>query len=127
MKSLLLILLIFILSSCAATKTLYIPIENKTTEYITKIDSIWLRDSIYYYIHTKNDTVYSTKEVYKLKEVIKKDTIMVKDTIPIPVEVEKVIVTNKLTRLQQFLQYIGVISLILTVIIVIFKIAKYIK
>ena len=100
MKSLLLILLIFILSSCAATKTLYVPIENKTTEYITKVDSIWLRDSIYYYIHTKNDTVYSTKEIYKLKEVIKKDTVMVKDTISIPVEIEKIVVTNKLTKLQ---------------------------
>ena len=33
MKSLLLILLIFILSSCAATKTVYVPVENKTTEY----------------------------------------------------------------------------------------------
>lgn len=127
MKSLLLILLIFILSSCAATKTVYVPVENKTTEYITKVDSIWLQDSIYYYIHTKNDTVYSTKEVYKLKEVTKKDTIMVKDTIPIPVEIEKIVVTNKLTKLQQFLQYIGIISLILIVISAIFKIAKHIK
>ena len=127
MKSLILILLIFILSSCAATKTLYVPIENKATEYITKVDSIWLRDSIYYYIHTKNDTVYSTKEVYKLKEVIKKDTIMVKDTISIPVEIEKIVVTNKLTKLQQFLQYIGLISLLLMVVFIVFKIAKYIK
>lgn len=127
MKNLLLILLIFILSSCAATKTLYVPIENKTTEYITKVDSIWLRDSIYYYIHTKNDTVYSTKEIYKLKEVIKKDTVMVKDTIPIPVEIEKIVVTNKLTKLQQFLQYIGLISLLLMVVFIVFKIAKYVK
>ena len=100
MKKLLLILLIFIRCSCTTTKTLYVPVERKTTEYITRVDSVWLRDSIYYYIHTRNDTVYSTREVYKLKEVIKKDTVMVRDTIPIPVEIEKVVVTNKLTKLQ---------------------------
>lgn len=115
-KLLVVLLLLFLCVSCKTTRTVYVPVDKIKTEYIKQIDSVYVQDSIYYWVHTKNDTVYSEKKIYKLKEVTKKDTIILRDSIPYPIEVEKVVVTNELYWWQKALAWIGALTLIVFVI-----------
>lgn len=81
----------------AGCKTVYVPVKEIHTEYITKHDSVLKSDSVYLhdsvYIHAKNDTVFfekwHTKYRDRIKEVVRIDSFIKNDSIPIPYPVER--------------------------------------
>lgn len=119
MKNLIIIIAIFILimCSCSTTKLVEVPIERVRTEYIhdTKIDSVYVRDSIDRW--REGDTVFIYKEHTKYKYLNKTDTIVRVDSIPkiIKVETVKEVEVNHIKWYQKTLMWIGgIMSLILT-------------
>lgn len=86
------------LFSCK-TKTLIqeIPVEIPQihTEYVQKYDSIYVHDSIFQVIETKNDTVFNTKTVFQYKYKTKNDTICKTDTITKPIYITKTEIIEK--------------------------------
>lgn len=117
-KLLFIIPILILLASCAAQKQIIeVPVETVKTEYIhdTKIDSVYVRDSIDRW--REGDTVFIYKEHTKYKYLNKTDTIVRVDSIPkiIKVETVKEVEVNHIKWYQKTLMWIGgVISLILT-------------
>lgn len=117
-KLLFIIPILILLVSCAAQKQIIeVPVETVKTEYIhdTKIDSVYVRDSIDRW--RKGDTVFIYKEHTKYKYLNKTDTIVRVDSIPkiIKVEIVKEVEVNHIKWYQKTLMWIGgIMSLILT-------------
>lgn len=117
-KLLFIIPILILLASCSAQKQIIeVPVETVRTEYIhdTKIDSVYVRDSIDRW--RNGDTVFIYKEHTKYKYLNKVDTIVRVDTIPkiIKVETVKEVEVNHIKWYQEALMWIGgVVSLILT-------------
>lgn len=117
-KLLFIIPILILLASCAAQKQIIeVPVETVKTEYIhdTKIDSVYVRDSIDRW--RKGDTVFIYKEHTKYKYLNKTDTIVRVDSIPkiIKVEIVKEVEVNHIKWYQKALMWIGgIMSLILT-------------
>lgn len=119
MKKLLLIIpiLIFLISCSAHKQIIEVPVETIKTEYIhdTKIDSVYVRDSIDRW--RNGDTVFIYKERTKYKYLNKTDTLVRVDTIPkiIKVETVKEVEVNHIKWYQEAFMWIGgIMSLILT-------------
>ena len=119
MKKLLAVIgiMILILCSCNTTKYIEVPVETVKTEYIhdTKIDSIFVKDSIDRWI--KGDTTYIYKEHTKYKYLFKTDTVVKTDSIPkvIKIETVKEVEVNHIRWYQKILMWIGgIMTLILT-------------
>ena len=127
MKKLLFALVLFILVSCGATRTVYTPVESVRTEYKYAIDSIYQYDSTYYYIMRRNDTVYETKYKYKVLEKYKVDTITKVDSIPIIKEVEVIREINNLFWWQKLLIGIGGSISVIILCYLLIKIYKFIR
>lgn len=78
-----------ILLMCACTRTVYVP--QVRTEYVTseRVDSLFVRDSVFITERLCGDTVYQIKDrwhtAYKLE--VRVDTVLRCDSIPYPVEV----------------------------------------
>ena len=105
---------ILLLSSCrTTTKIIEVPVETIKKEYIynTKVDSIYMRDSIDRW--QKGDTLYVTKWHTKYKYINKVDTIFRTDTIPKIVSVEKKVEVNHIYWWQKILMWLGGIAAIL--------------
>ena len=121
MKSLIAILLIAIICSCAPTKYVKVPIEKTKIEYKDRlsIDTVIQHDSTI--ITMLGDTVYleKYKYIYKVKEL--RDTINITDTTTVnkPIEVVKEI--NKLYTWQIVLMVLGGVSIIILVYLIIKK------
>lgn len=117
-KLLFIIPILILLASCAAQKQIIeVPVETVKTEYIhdTKIDSVYVRDSIDRW--REGDTVFIYKEHTKYKYLNKTDTIVRVDSIPkiIKVETVKEVEINHIKWYQKTLMWIGgIMSLILT-------------
>lgn len=117
-KLLFIIPILILLASCAAQKQIIeVPVETVKTEYIhdTKIDSVYVRDSIDRW--REGDTVFIYKEHTKYKYLNKTDTIVRVDSIPkiIKVEIVKEVEVNHIKWYQKALMWIGgIMSLILT-------------
>lgn len=117
-KLLFIIPILILLASCAAQKQIIeVPVETVKTEYIydTKIDSVYVRDSIDRW--REGDTVFIYKEHTKYKYLNKTDTIVRVDSIPkiIKVETVKEVEVNHIKWYQKTLMWIGgIMSLILT-------------
>lgn len=117
-KLLFIIPILILLASCAAQKQIIeVPVETVKTEYIhdTKIDSVYVRDSIDRW--REGDTVFIYKEHTKYKYLNKTDTIVRVDSIPkiIKVETVKEVEVNHIKWYQKTLMWIGgIVSLILT-------------
>lgn len=117
-KLLFIIPILILLASCAAQKQIIeVPVETVKTEYIhdTKIDSVYVRDSIDRW--REGDTVFIYKEHTKYKYLNKTDTIVRVDSIPkiIKVEIVKEVEVNHIKWYQKTLMWIGgIMSLILT-------------
>ena len=108
MKKLLLpILLGILLSGCAATKYVEVPVDRVKIEYRDRvsIDTIYRNDSTI--IREKGDTVFleKYKYIYRVKEL--KDTINVTDTITVVKTVEVTKEVNKLHNWQTILVILG--------------------
>ena len=111
-------------------RTQYVPVETIKEVYITKHDSITLRDSIWQhdsvFVSMKGDTVlvekWRTKYVEHLRDVVKIDSFIKTDSIQVPYPVER-----KATRWEKFcLDYgkimfggtiVGVIAVIAAIIL----------
>lgn len=117
-KLLFIIPILILLASCTAQKQIIeVPVETVKTEYIhdTKIDSVYVRDSIDRW--REGDTVFIYKEHTKYKYLNKTDTIVRVDSIPkiIKVETVKEVEVNHIKWYQKTLMWIGgIMSLILT-------------
>ena len=111
------------LSSCRSIQ--YVPVDTIKTEYkyIDRIqhDSIYLKDSVMYYV--KGDTVFvdKYKYLYKYLFINKVDSFVKVDSIQVPYPVEK-----QLTRWQSLKMDIGGIALTVVAIIVIIALGKMI-
>lgn len=75
--------------SCATTKVAPVESSHTREEKISRIDSIYVRDSILIYI--KGDTIRETRYRDVWRDRIVRDTVFQSDTIPklVTVEVEK--------------------------------------
>ena len=110
-------LTIFTLFSCITyTKILVVPVEVIKKEYVynTKIDSIYIRDSIDRW--QKGDTLYITKWHTKLQYINKVDTITKTDSIPKIITITKETKVNHLYWWQKMLMCIGSASLLYIII-----------
>lgn len=108
MKKILLILFsILLLSGCAATKYVEVPVDRVKVEYKNRmsIDTLYINDSII--IKERNDTVFleKYKYLYKIREI--KDTINITDTITVVKTVEVSKEVNRLYNWQITLMILG--------------------
>lgn len=118
------LLLVFITVSCATTKVVA-PVESSHTreEKSTRIDSVFVRDSILVYI--KGDTIRETRYRDVWRDRIVRDTVFQCDTIPqiVTVEVEK-----KLTFWQGVKQETWLFFVICTLVsVVIYIIRRFLR
>lgn len=122
-KLLLAILLGILLSGCAATKYVEVPVDRVKIEYRDRvsIDTLYRNDSTI--IREKGDTVFleKYKYIYRVKEL--RDTVNVTDTITVvkPIEVTKEV--NKLHNWQVGLMVLGGAAIALGG----YKLIKFIK
>lgn len=105
MRKILIVLLLFILGSCASTKYIEVPVKTVKTEYIdrTKVDTFIQKDSIR--IIQRGDTIFQDKYkiLYRIKEY--RDTVNKVDTIT---KIQKVEVTKEVNRLKSWQQVLMV-------------------
>lgn len=119
------ILTILMLSACrTTTRIVEVPVEVIKKEYIydTKIDSVYIRDSVDRW--QKGDTLYITKWHTKFKYINKVDTLIKTDSIPKIVLVEKEVEVNHIYWWQKTLMWVGGILLIYIIISLIHKFKK---
>lgn len=116
-------LFILLICSCTTTKTIEVPIETIRTEYIhnTKVDSVFVRDSIDRWIN--GDTVFIYKEHTGYKYINRTDTVCRTDTITktVKIDVVKEVEVNHIYWYQKSLMWIGGIAALLLVGLLIFK------
>ena len=128
MKKLVFIMLaILMLSACkTTTKIIEVPVEVVKKEYIhnTKIDSVYIRDSIDRW--QKGDTLFITKYSTKYKYLNRVDTILKVDTIPkiISTTIEKKVEVNHIYWYQKTLMWLGGIAVILLIVVITYKVKK---
>ena len=113
---------------CGCTTTKYITVERVThdTTYVAKHqrDSIWLHDSIR--VSEKGDTIRIEKWHTKYVEREVHDTLYqaTRDTIPQPYQVPEY-VEKPLSWWQKGLIWIGIIALMIAIVIVVWKLKKF--
>ena len=126
MKKLVFIMLaILMLSACkTTTKIVEVPVEVVKKEYIhnTKIDSVYIRDSIDRW--QKGDTLFITKYSTKYKYLNRVDTVLKVDTIPKIVSVEKKVEVNHIYWWQKLLMWLGGITIVLLIIVITYRVKK---
>nr|DAK53135.1 MAG TPA: Prokaryotic membrane lipoprotein lipid attachment site [Crassvirales sp.] len=119
------ILTILMLSACrTTTRIVEVPVEVIKKEYIydTKIDSVYIRDSVDRW--QKGDTLYITKWHTKFKYINKVDTIIKTDSIPKIVSVEKEVEVNHIYWYQKLLMWLGGITIVLLIIVITYRVKK---
>lgn len=116
-------LMLILLSSCRTiTKVVEVPVIK--TEYIVKekTDSILIHDSIDRVI--KNDSVIIDRWHTQYKYIHRVDTIIKTDTITQTVTVPETVVEYRVSKVQKFFIWIGVITLILIILYITLFILK---
>ena len=119
------ILTILMLSACrTTTRIVEVPVEVIKKEYIydTKIDSVYIRDSVDRW--QKGDTLYITKWHTKFKYINKIDTLIKTDSIPKIVSVEKKVEVNHIYWYQKLLMWLGGITIILLITVITYRVKK---
>lgn len=113
MKKLLLIFLIFIITSCGTTKIIEVPIDKVKTEYMNRhsIDTIIKNDSVV--VKDKGDTVFLEKYKYLYKYINRTDTFIKSDTITKVHTVEVIKEVNRIKDWQRCLMVLGGVALLL--------------
>ena len=127
MKKLIIVTLIaLLLSSCATTKYIEVPVDRIKIEYRdrTFIDTLIRNDSVI--IKERNDTVFieKYKYLYRIKEA--KDTINITDTITKVQTVEVVKEVNKVHNWQIVLMVLGGVATALGLYKLVILIKKWI-
>ena len=116
-------LLLILLSSCKTiTKVVEVPVIK--TEYIVKekTDSILIHDSIDRVI--KNDSVIIDRWHTQYKYIHCVDTVIKMDTITQVVKETETVVEYRVSKVQKFFIWIGVITLILIILYIVLFILK---
>lgn len=116
-------LMLILLSSCRTiTKVVEVPVVK--TEYIVKekTDSILIHDSIDRVI--KNDSVIIDRWHTQYKYIYCVDTVIKTDTITQTVNVTETVVEYRVSKVQKFFIWIGVITLILIILYIVLFILK---
>lgn len=130
-KLVLVVIAVLSFSACRTiTKTIEVPVEIPVEvvkkEYIhdTKIDSVYIRDSIDRW--QKGDTLFITKYSTKYKYLNRVDTILKVDTIPkiISTTIEKKVEVNHIYWYQKTLMWLGGIAVILLIVVITYKVKK---
>lgn len=125
------LLLLFVLMSLTGCKSVkFVPVPEYHTLYKTRVDTVQLRDSVYFrdsvFIAAKGDTVFLTKthwrERFRNVYHTKTDTIMQRDSIRVPYRVEK-----PLTKWQQWKMDLGGWAMGVVAVLVILVILKVTK
>lgn len=114
-----------LITSCKVQKEIIeVPVETIKTEYIhdTKIDSVFVKDSIDRWM--KGDTIFIYKEHTKYKYINKTDTIIKIDSIPkiIKTEIIKEVKVNHIKWYQKILMCIGGVSSLVLVLYILDKV-----
>lgn len=128
MKNLILVILLILVSTACktTTKIVEVPVEVIKKEYIhdTKIDSVYIRDSIDRW--QKGDTLFIIKYSTKYKYLNRVDTILKVDTIPkiISTTIEKKVEVNHIYWYQKILMWLGGIAVILLIVVITYKVKK---
>ena len=118
--------LISMFTSCTTTK--YVPVPEyhykDSVRVVNHRDSIYSRDSIF--VYSKGDTIYHEHFNMKYKEFLHNDTIVVNrvDSVRVPYPVEKTVVKHALFAYQRFFMWIGIISLVGIIALVIWRIKR---
>ena len=109
-----LVCLMLSLNSCKTKEYIEVPVEIEKVkiEYVHKLDSVYLHDSISTYIIQRGDTVFIDRYKFKVREVYRTDTIHRIDSIPQIVTVNKVTEVNKLYSWQKTLMWIGGVGIV---------------
>ena len=130
-KLVFIVITILLFSACRTiTKTIEVPVEIPVEvvkkEYIhnTKIDSVYIRDSIDRW--QKGDTLFITKYSTKYKYLNRVDTVLKVDTIPkiIYTTIEKKVEVNHIYWYQKTLMWLGGIAVILLIVVITYKVKK---
>lgn len=124
-KILLFIIPIFLLVSCVTKREfIEVPVEVVRTEHIvdTRLDSIYIRDSVDRWI--KGDTVFIYKEQTKYKYRYKTDTVVRVDSVPKILKQKEVVEVNRLKWYQEILMRLGVVLSLLLIMYIVYKIRK---
>ena len=127
-KLVLLGILLCILNSCTSTRIVEVPqisyVATSTVDTILLYDSIISKERIYekdgVMYNITQDIVYRDRYQVKYKDSIRVDTIT--KVVTVPKEVTKEV--NKLNWIQQFLIYIGILSILVAIITLIVKYSK---
>ena len=106
------IVLILTLSSCKTIQEVPVEVVKYKTEYIDryKLDSILIKDSVDRFI--KGDTLILYKQKLITRYIVSKDTINTTDSIEKPVYITKTVTTNKMNKVQSWLFYIGIATVL---------------
>ena len=118
--------LISMFTGCTTTK--YVPVPEyhykDSVRVVNHRDSIYSRDSIF--VYSKGDTIYHEHFNMKYKEFLHNDTIVVNrvDSVRVPYPVEKTVVKHALFAYQRFFMWIGIISLVGIIALVIWRIKR---
>lgn len=109
-----LVCLMLSLNSCKTKEYIEVPVEVEKIkiEYVHKLDSVYLHDSISTYIIQRGDTVFIDRYKFKVREVYRTDTIHKIDSIPQIVTINKVTEVNKLYSWQKTLMWIGGVGIV---------------
>ena len=127
-KLVFIVIAILLFSACKTiTKTIEVPVEIPVEvvkkEYIhnTKIDSVYIRDSIDRW--QKGDTLFITKYSTKYKYLNRVDTVLKVDTIPkiISTTIEKKVEVNHIYWYQKLLMWLGGITIIILIIVITYR------
>ena len=114
MKNIYTIILVFILalSSCKTIQEVPVEVVKYKTEYIDryKLDSILIKDSVDRFV--KGDTLILYKQKIITRYIVSKDTINTTDSIEKPVYITKTVTTNKMNKVQSWLFYIGIATVL---------------
>ena len=120
------LLVCWALSGCKTTE--YVPVETVRTDtlYVAHIvtDSVYQHDSIY--IHEKGDTVWYERWHTQYRDRLRIDTVYQArvDTITKPYPVIKE-VEKKLTKTQRGLMWMGGLSLLALIVLIVWKVKRY--
>lgn len=124
MRKFIFIIILLFIASCTTTKYVEVPIETIKKEYVTntKIDSVYIQDSIDRFIKGDTLILHHYKTQYKYLNTV--DTVIKTDTITNTVTIEKVKVkeVNKIKWYQNILMYTGFAAIIILILYLIKKI-----
>lgn len=119
---------LLILQSCIKKEYIEVPVEVEKVkkEYITKIDSVYFRDSVNTFIFQKGDTIIQTNTKYIIREKFSVDTVHKIDSIPKIIKVTEIKEVNKLHGWQKLLMLLGGVGILGFIIFILnkFKIWK---